>query len=145
MEGMDGTSGDHEESVERVACAGGIVVQDGRLLLVRRRNEPAAGTWSLPGGRVLAGESVEAAVTREVLEETGLVVDVGEPVGRVELAAGPGRVYVVDDLACRVRAGELAAGDDAVEVRWYELTDVADVDCSPGLVATLRAWGVLPR
>ena len=72
----------------RVDCVGGIVVHDGpggrRLLLVLRGREPSRGNWSVPGGRVEPGESDEAATAREVLEETGLHVNVGPLVGSVE-------------------------------------------------------------
>ncbi len=130
--------------LERVQCAGAIVLDANRLLLVRRANEPAAGMWSLPGGRVHAGEDIETAVVREVHEETGLRVEVLHTVGTVELPAGPGRVYAVDDLACRVVGGALRAGDDASAVGWFDPAAVERLPCSPGLLDTLRGWGVLP-
>ena len=78
----------------RIPCVGGIVRHGGRLLLVKRGREPARGTWSVPGGRVEAGETDEQATAREVLEETGLRVVVGELVGTVERDAPAGGVYV---------------------------------------------------
>lgn len=124
----------------------GAVLLDGdRLLLVRRINEPAAGTWSLPGGRVEPGEDAASAVVREVAEETGLRVQVAGVVGSVEWPTGDGRVYVISDLACRVVGGELSAGDDASEVGWFDADTVATLPCSPGLIETLRDWGVLPE
>ena len=120
------------------------MLDEGRLLLVRRANEPAAGRWSLPGGRVEPDEDPQTAAVREVAEETGLSVEVIAVVGHVELPAGPGRVYAVVDLACRVVTGELRAGDDAVDVGWFTPAEVDALECSPGLVATLRGWGVLP-
>lgn len=123
----------------------GAVVLDGdRLLLVRRANEPAAGTWSLPGGRVEPGEDAASAVVREVAEETGLRVQVSGVVGCVEWPTGDGCVYVIQDLACRVVGGSLSAGDDASDVGWFDADTVAEMPCSPGLVDTLRDWGVLP-
>ena len=131
---------------------GGIVVHaspDGpRLLLVRRGQEPARGTWSVPGGRVEAGESDEAATAREVLEETSLRVDVGALVGSVERDAPGGGVYAIRDFACSPAAdADVAAvrpGDDADEVGWFTPEEVRRLDCSPGLVEALTDWGVLP-
>jgi 8-oxo-dGTP diphosphatase len=125
----------------------GAVVHDarGRLLLVRRANAPAVGTWSLPGGRVEAGETDAVAVRREVFEETGLVVEVGRRAGTVERAAAAGATYVITDYVARVTGGRLAAGDDAVDVGWFTVPDVRRLPTSPGLLAALQAWGLLPR
>ena len=139
-------------SVDRIPCVGGIVVHaspDGpRLLLVRRGQEPAKGTWSVPGGRVEAGESDEAATAREVLEETALRVDVGGLVGSVERDAPGGGVYVIRDFACSpavdADVAAVRAGDDADEVGWFTPDEVRRLDCSPGLVEALTDWGVLP-
>ena len=88
-----------------VRCVGAVISgSDGRLLLIQRGNEPGRGLWSLPGGRVEPGESDEAAVAREVAEETGLVVTVGDLAGRVRR----GR-YDIGDYFATVVGGELAA------------------------------------
>ena len=88
----------------RVPCVGALVHDDeGRLLLVRRRNEPGAGRWSVPGGRVEPGETDADAVRREVLEETGLHVTVGLRVGTVER---PVRRRVVEEPVVRERVVE---------------------------------------
>ncbi len=129
-----------------VPCVGAVVHDDGgRILLVRRRNPPAQGTWSLPGGRVEAGEDDAAAVVREVLEETGLTVRPLRVVGVVERAAPGGGVYRIVDVECAVVAGTPAAGDDASDVGWFTASALAGVETSPGLVEALRGWGVLPR
>jgi ADP-ribose pyrophosphatase YjhB (NUDIX family) len=129
-----------------VPCVGAVVHDDaGRLLLVRRGRDPHRGRWSLPGGRVEAGESPEQAVEREVLEETGLVVRAGAPVGRVQIQ-GDAVVYDVLDLVCTL-AGPAAApvaGDDASDVVFADAAVLADLECTPLLVETLRGWGVLP-
>ncbi len=131
----------------RIPCVGAIVHDPaGRLLLVRRGHEPARGSWSLPGGRVEPGESPPAAVVREVLEETGLVVVVLALVGAVERAAPGGGVYVIEDHACRPVGGELRAGDDADDVAWFdaEALDAVRGELSPGLLEVLGQWSVLP-
>lgn len=103
---------------------GAVVVEKGRVLLVRRGTEPMKGHWSLPGGLVEVGEALTAGVTREVKEETGLVV---EPVELIELLDRIHREgdrvryhYVIADYLCRVVGGELQAASDADAVRWVE-------------------------
>jgi 8-oxo-dGTP diphosphatase len=124
----------------------GAVVRDrSRLLLVLRAHPPAAGTWSLPGGRREDGESDSQACAREVTEETGLTVDVGPLAGVVEIDAGTGITYVVRDYVCTVTGGTLSAGDDAAEVGWFTVQQAASLPTSSGLLAHLGAWGVLPQ
>lgn len=134
---------------QRVDCVGGIVTDaDGRLLMVRRGNEPARGCWSVPGGRTEPGESDAVATAREVLEETGLHVGVGRLVGSVERDAPDGSVYVVRDYVCtpldHVDPGVVRAADDATDVGWFTADEVYALDCAPGLLQALHEWGVLP-
>jgi ADP-ribose pyrophosphatase YjhB (NUDIX family) len=103
---------------------GAVVVDQGRVLLVRRGTEPLKGHWSLPGGLLDLGESLASGVVREVREETGLMV---EPVELIELLdrihRDGDRVryhYVIADYLCRVVGGELLAASDADAVRWVE-------------------------
>jgi ADP-ribose pyrophosphatase YjhB (NUDIX family) len=138
----------------RVACAGAVIVDEhGLFLLIRRGQEPSAGTWSIPGGRVEPGETPAAAAVREAREETGLHVDVQRWVGRVE-RAGPAATYVIDDFACTVVGGRLSAGDDAVDVDWFDLAGPVPVRrgaaagapaeaLAPQLVEALVAFGCL--
>ncbi|WP_460865918.1 NUDIX domain-containing protein [Nocardioides pakistanensis] len=132
----------------RVPCVGAVVHDaDGRILLVRRGQEPAQGRWSVPGGRVEAGEADAAATAREVLEETGLAVSVHELVGTVERDAPDGSVYAISDYRCRLSPdadpASAVAGDDAAEVGWFTPDEVRALDCAPGLVEALDGWGVL--
>jgi 8-oxo-dGTP diphosphatase len=105
-----------------VVGVGAVVFEeDGRVVLVRRRQEPLAGQWSLPGGTLELGESLEAGAAREVFEETGLVVDVGEVVDVFDriLLDEDARVqfhFVLVDYLCTRRAGVLAAGSDVSDV-----------------------------
>jgi 8-oxo-dGTP diphosphatase len=129
-----------------IPCVGGVVHDaSGRILLVRRANPPARGTWSLPGGRVEAGEDHAAAVVREVAEETGLVVEAGGLLGVVVRAAPSGGEYVIRDLRCRVLGGRLLAGDDAADVGWFSAAELAGLTTSPGLVEALAEWDALPQ
>ena len=135
----------------RVDCVGAIVHDGaGRLLLVQRANPPAAGTWSIPGGRVEPGEDDATAIAREVAEETGLAVRVGELVGQVERDAPDGRVYVIRDYVCTLdgAAADLAAApvaaDDAADARWVDLADLRTLTLAPLLLETLEQWRVLP-
>jgi ADP-ribose pyrophosphatase YjhB (NUDIX family) len=131
----------------RVVPCVGAVVHDaaGRLLLIQRGHDPHRGRWSLPGGRIEAGESPEQAVVREVREETGLEVVPGRPIGRVTIP-GDGVVFDVLDLACDLTDATAApvAGDDADAVLFADAATLAGLPCTPLLIETLRGWGVLP-
>ncbi len=124
----------------------GAVINDrhGRLLLIRRGHEPGAGLWSLPGGRIEPGESDQQAVTREILEETGLRVDCGRLLGAAELPGPAGSVIDVRDYQAAVTGGELAAGDDADDARWVTAAELDDLPLTPGLAGYLAAWGAYP-
>jgi ADP-ribose pyrophosphatase YjhB (NUDIX family) len=129
----------------RQPCAGGIVHDAaGRLLLVRRGKAPAAGSWSVPGGRCLPGESPAAACVREVAEETGLAVEVVRLAGTVERAAPEGGIFVIDDFVCRVVGGALLAGDDATDARWVTAAELRELPVVPGLIEALAEWDALP-
>lgn len=125
----------------------GAVVRDGagRLLLVLRGREPAAGLWSIPGGKVEPGESREAALRREVREETGLDVEVIAPVGVVERPTADGGVFEIHDYTARLLsdADDAVAADDAGAVGWFTPAEVRTLDSVPGLVAALESWGLL--
>ena len=124
----------------------GAVIKDaaGRLLLIRRGHEPGAGLWSLPGGRIEPGETDEQAVAREILEETGLRVACGRLVGTAELPGLGGAVVDVRDYLATVTGGELAAGDDAADVRWVTAADLTRLPLTNGLAEFLAAGGVYP-
>lgn len=128
-----------------IPCVGALVYdRRARLLLIRRANEPGRGLWSLPGGRVESEETLNEAVVREVLEETGLLVSPGSIVGTVERGGPDGVVYAITDFAARPVSGRLQAGDDASDARFVFAAELADLPLSPGLYETLREWHALP-
>jgi ADP-ribose pyrophosphatase YjhB (NUDIX family) len=132
-------------TAERHAVGAIVLDGNGRILLVQRGHAPSMGLWSIPGGRVEAGESAEQAVVRELLEETGLRGVLGREVGTVTLDAGDGGVYLVRDFIMRVDHGAMPdAADDAADAAWFTFDEVRSLETSPELVDTLIDWGIIP-
>jgi ADP-ribose pyrophosphatase YjhB (NUDIX family) len=130
-----------EKPTGRVACAGAVVRNErGDLLLVLRANDPGRGLWSLPGGRLEPGEDARTCAAREVLEETGLVVEVGDELLTVEIGA-----YDVTDFVATVISGELRAGDDAADVRWCAVDEFTSLSLTPSLLDALPTLGLTGR
>lgn len=124
-------------------CVGAVAVDDGRLLLVRRRNEPGLGSWSVPGGRVEPGETVQEAVVRELLEETGVEGVCTGLIGVVE-RIGDDHHFVILDYAVEILApAPPQAGSDALDARWVALHEVAEMDLVEGLAEFLHDHGVI--
>jgi 8-oxo-dGTP diphosphatase len=129
----------------QVLAAGGIVFDvRRRLLLIRRAHEPAAGTWSIPGGRCRRGEDPAAACVREVAEETGLQVVVQGFAGRVVRAGPAGVTYLIEDYVCTAVRGRMVAGDDAAAVAWCSRREMRTLPLAEGLWEALRDWRLLP-
>jgi 8-oxo-dGTP diphosphatase len=118
-----------------------VVVHEGRALLVRRANPPDAGLWGFPGGKIEFGETVKDAAIRELREETGVHAAAQDVLTALDVlvrdAGGDIRQhYILIAVQCRWIAGEPIAGDDALEARWFPVTDLkpnmpamsADVD-----------------
>lgn len=137
---------DSPVGILEIPCVGGVLLDtDGRILLVRRAHAPAQGLWSIPGGRVEQGEEPEAAVVRELREETGLRARVDRFVGEVRREAPSGGVYLIRDYLMTVEGDPTpVAGDDALEAAWFSTAELADLPTSPGLVDALTQWGLLP-
>ena len=106
----------------RVAV-GALVIKDDRVLMIKRGKSPSKGMWSVPGGRVEIGETLQEAAEREVLEETGITVRAGKPVYVFDMVekGENGRVkyhYVIVDVVAEYVRGDVKAGDDAADARW---------------------------
>jgi mutator protein MutT len=122
---------------------GGVIVHDGRVVLVKRRFEPLAGQWSIPGGAVEAGETLEACVVREMNEETGFVVEVGPVVEVLDRITrdDEGRVlyhFVLIDYLCRPVGGELRAGSDVAEAVLAEPSELAQYELTEKALAVIE-------
>jgi 8-oxo-dGTP diphosphatase len=103
---------------------GAIIIENSRVVLVKRAHPPLQAQWSIPGGVLEVGEQVRDAAIREAREETGLIVEPGELLGVYDrvLRDPSGRVqyhYVLVDFLCRRVRGELAAAGDAAAARWF--------------------------
>jgi 8-oxo-dGTP diphosphatase len=125
-------------------CVSAVVLDDERLLLVRRGRGRAQGSWALPGGRVEEGELLAEAVVRELAEETTLEGVCGELLGLVELLRGdhPHQVIAVHRVSL-LESAEPVAGDDAAEARWVPLADVVDYHLVEGLAEFLHDHQVI--
>ncbi len=119
-----------------VVGIGAIILSEGKILLEQRGNEPARGQWSVPGGGVEVGESLEDAVIRETKEETGLdaqnprLIDVVDQVHR----DSAGRIeyhYVIIDYIVDVKAGEPKPASDAADLKWVPIGEVGAYDLTP--------------
>jgi ADP-ribose pyrophosphatase YjhB (NUDIX family) len=122
---------------------GGVVIQNGHALLVRRATEPLKGEWSIPGGLVELGEKLVDAVKREVLEETGLTVEPGEVLELFDSIwrDGEGRCqyhYVLVDYLCRVIGGQLLAATDVSDARWIPEAEIGNFGLRDPTLNVLR-------
>lgn len=129
---------------------GAVIVHDGKVLLVKRKYEPLAGRWSLPGGAVEIGETLEACLAREMLEETGLEVTVGpviEVFDRITHDEG-GRVayhFVLVDYLCWPVGGVLSAGSDVAEAVFADPTDLHQFELTAKATAVVERALMLAR
>lgn len=124
-----------------VVGVGVVLLEQGRLLLVKRGREPGLGLWAVPGGKVRRGETLREAAAREAREETGLLVEVGEVAWVGEHIDAEHHIVLIDFLG-KVVGGELGAADDASEVAWVPLDDTGDIELTltmHRLLDTLRS------
>ena len=126
-----------------IVAVGAVVVKAGKVLLVRRGHDPSRGLWSLPGGAVKSGEGLKEAVAREVKEECGIEVSVGDVVDVLDrIYADPeGRIqyhYVIVDFLASWRRGRLKAASDISDAAWVDPGAIRRLPLTVGLAAVLR-------
>lgn len=122
---------------------GSIIVEDDRVVLVKRAHPPIQGQWSIPGGVLEVGELVREAAIREAREETGLVVEPGELLGVFDrvLRDSEKRVqyhYVLIDFLCKRVGGDLLAASDAAEVRWFRLEELPALNLAEDTLEVIK-------
>jgi mutator protein MutT len=134
-------------NVRPTPAVAAIILRDLEILLVKRGAEPSIGLWSIPGGSVELGETLEEALKREVREETGLEVNVGEIAGVSDLIIKQyGRVtyhYILIDYFASVTSGEVTAGTDATDCKWVSLDEIERYDVTQSLLDRLREHGLI--
>lgn len=130
-----------------VPAVAAIIIRSRDILLIKRGREPNLGKWSVPGGRVELGETLEEAVKREVLEETGLEVELGDLAGVCDLIVKHDEQisfhYVLLDYYATIVSGIPAAASDATECRWVSLDQIKEYDVTPSLIDRLRQNGLI--
>jgi ADP-ribose pyrophosphatase YjhB (NUDIX family) len=139
-----------------IVGVGGVVIQDGRALLIRRGSEPMKGEWSLPGGMLEVGETLVQGVERELLEETGLtvrVLDLIEVFERISHAENSGAVatenqgplyhFVIIDYLCEVMSGEPVAGSDVTDLAFATEDQLVKYNLTPTAMRIIKKAFVL--
>jgi 8-oxo-dGTP diphosphatase len=122
---------------------GAIIIEDDRVVLVKRLHPPLQAEWSIPGGVLEVGELVREAAIREAREETGLTVEPGELLGVYDrvLRNAEQRVqyhYVLIDFLCRRVAGDLSAASDAAEVKWFRREELPGLKLAADTLDVIR-------
>ena len=128
-------AGRNDYPIQPVVAVGAIVFKNKRVLLVRRAQPPSQDLWAIPGGKVEIGETLQEAAEREILEETGIIIQAREPVYTFDYierdgSSQPRFHYVIIDLIADYVRGETRAGDDAADVRWVAAEELARLNVS---------------
>jgi 8-oxo-dGTP diphosphatase len=123
---------------------GAIIIDGDRVALVKRGHPPLAGQWSIPGGLLEVGETLRACAEREVREETGLTVAIGDLLGVFDRVVpdAEGCIhyhYVLIDFLCRRLRGELHAADDAEDARWFHREELPNLGLAQETLKVIQA------
>ena len=126
-----------------VVGVGAVIIVNNKILLIKRGHEPYTGHWTLPGGTLIWQEKLQAALVREVKEETDLDIEVKGLAGIVESIHPSGEFhFIIIDYFADVIGGELRPGDDAQDARWVALPELSTLQVTPLLVEHLTRFGV---
>ena len=126
-----------------ICCVGAVLVRNQKILLIQRKNSPAKNLWSIPGGRLNQGESWQAAVEREVREETALVASCGSLIGWVERKYDDRRYLIADFQIEADNLEEASPGDDAIDLVFASRRQLGELELTPGLIEFLPQHTVL--
>ncbi|BBG28170.1 NUDIX hydrolase [Sulfuracidifex tepidarius] len=122
-----------------LVAVGGLIMKDGKVLLVKRGKPPNAGTWAIPGGKVEYGETLQEALKREITEETGLLVEPGKVVALVQIIK-EGFHYVIFDFSCEIVGGNLEASSDAKDSRFFSLEEIRRLETTPSTIEMIERY-----
>lgn len=122
-----------------LVAVGGLISEDGKFLLVKRSKPPNAGTWAIPGGKVEYGETVQEALKREIMEETGLQVEPEKVVALVQIIK-EGFHYVIFDFSCKVIGGKLEASSDAKDSKFFSLEEIRSLETTPSTIEMIERY-----
>jgi 8-oxo-dGTP diphosphatase len=125
---------------------GAVVIKDDKILLVKRGIPPSKGLWAIPGGNMKLGETLKETAEREILEETGIAIEAGDPIYAFDFMErdDEGTIryhYVVVDLLAEYIKGEPCGADDALEARWLTWEELKNFSVSKNTLALLRKIG----
>ena len=126
-----------------ICCVEAVLVRNQKILLIQRKNSPAKNLWSIPGGRLNQGESWQAAVEREVREETALVASCGSLIGWVERKYDDRRYLIADFQIEADNLEEASPGDDAIDLVFASRRQLGELELTPGLIEFLTQHTVL--
>jgi ADP-ribose pyrophosphatase len=130
------------------AAVGAVVIEEGKVLLVKRKYPPKKGKWAIPGGSVNLGETLQAAAEREIKEETGLHIKAGEPVHTFDLIErdSQGKIrfhYVIVDLHADFVSGTIQPADDVSDAGWFGPEEISGIDVTEASIELLRKLAFL--
>lgn len=134
----------HREYPDRpFVGVGAIIIEQGRVVLIKRGHAPALGEWSIPGGALEAGETLREGVIREALEETGLAVEPGELLGVFDRVLRDEQQrtryhYVLIDFLCHRKSGDLTASGDADDAHWFTQQELSNISLPEDTAEVIR-------